>query len=93
MYVGVIHRISDSEPWAAALRAGDLSIFPPEMHLVTMATSEQVDRAVCLWQAPSPDFVREALDRVFGAAASSECFAVPDAFSYLAAPQPASAGV
>ena len=93
MYVGVIHRIQDRDAWAAALRAGDLSVFPPEMELVVTGTSAEADRAVCLWKAPSTEFVQETLDRLYGPVASAECFAVPDEFAYIAASTTATAAV
>ena len=53
MYVGVVHTIRDADAWAEMMRTVDVDGFPAGLELLATATAQGLDRAICLWRAPS----------------------------------------
>ena len=78
MHVGVIHTIRDQGRWDEALAGWDLSALPEGFALLATGTSQGVDRALCLWRAPSVEELQRTLDDVVGDAAVNDCFAMAD---------------
>ena len=85
MHLGVIHTIRDREAWDAAL--GAAGEFPAEVVLLGSVTQDDVSRAICIWDAPSLEFLQSMLDDMVGAAAVNDCF-VADPARSLALPAP-----
>lgn len=78
MHVGVIHTIRDRDQWDEVAGALDLSALPEGFELLATGTSQGVDRALCLWRAPSVEQLQRTLDDVLGGAAANDCFAMAD---------------
>lgn len=78
MHVGVVHTIRDQGRWDEALAAWDLSSLPEGFELLATGTSQDVDRCLCLWRAPSVASLQRTLDDVTGDAAVNDCFAMAD---------------
>ena len=57
--------------------------FPAGLELLVTGTSENVDRAICLWRAPSVEQLQSALDQLAGQFAVNDCFAVSDEFTEI----------
>jgi hypothetical protein len=75
-YIVAIHDISDPDrfwAWTSAEPPGEL---PPGVTLHSVYPRDDGLRAVCLWEAPSVDAVREILDAGSGDAARNEYFEV-----------------
>jgi hypothetical protein len=81
MYVGVIHTIRDATAWAEMMRSLGPDSFPSGLELLATATSQDVDRAICLWRAPSVEKLQTTLDEVAGQIAVNDCFGVSDEFT------------
>ena len=78
MHVGVVHTIHDQGQWDKAVGGLDLSALPEGFELLATGTSQGVDRALCLWRAPSVEQLQRTLDDVLGDAAVNDCFAMAD---------------
>jgi len=92
MYVGVVHTIRDAEGWMEMLRSTDASSFPG-LELLSTGTSADIDRAICLWRAPSLETAQAVLDEVVGQYAQNDCFAVADETVVVAGPVTQAASV
>ena len=74
MYVSVIHTISEPDPFWAAAEAG---LDTPEgVTLHSSYPNGDGSKAVCLWEGPSADAVRDFVDGAAGSYASNEYFEV-----------------
>lgn len=93
MHVGVIHTIRDQGQWDKAVGGLDLSALPEGFELLASGTSQGVDRALCLWRAPSVEQLQHTLDDVCGSAAVNDCFAMADDRVILPAVSGQAAGV
>jgi hypothetical protein len=84
VYVGVIHTIRDADAWAEMMRSVDVDNLPAGLELLATGTAQGVDRAICLWRAPSVAELQTTLDEMTGAFAVNDCFAVSDGFTIVA---------
>jgi hypothetical protein len=92
MYVGVVHTIRDAEGWMEMLRSTDASTFPG-LELLSTGTSADIERAICLWRAPSLETAQAVLDETVGQYARNDCFAVADETVVVAGPVTQAASV
>lgn len=88
MYVGAIHTIRDADAWAEMMRSVGPDSFPAGFELLATATSQDVDRAICLWRAPSVGQLQTTLDQMAGQIAVNDCFGVSDEFTSVAGLSP-----
>jgi hypothetical protein len=74
MHVGVIHRISDpkgfQEAEEQALEAG----LPEDFRLPVHAATRDHTTAICVWQGPSVDAVRDLVESVVGPYSENEYY-------------------
>jgi hypothetical protein len=75
MHVGVIHTITDRAAWDRITGGLDLNGLPEGFVLHCTMTSDDVTKAICLWDAPSAAQLQSMLDDTFQAAARNDCFA------------------
>ena len=73
MYVAVIHSISHPEEFWRAAEQGE---FPEGVNLHSSLPNTDGSRAVCLWEAESPDAVRDVVEGTVGEFSSNEYFEV-----------------
>jgi hypothetical protein len=92
MYVGVVHTIRDADGWMEMLRSTDASSFPG-LELLSTGTSADIDRALCLWRAPSLETAQSVLDETVGQYAQNDCFALADETVVVAGPVSQAASV
>ncbi len=59
---------------------------PEGYDLLATGTATGVDRALCLWDAPSVADLQRTLDEMVGTAARNDCFALAPERSYVAPP-------
>ena len=88
MYVGAIHTVRDATAWAEMMRSLGPDSFPAGFELLATGTSQGVDRAICLWRAPSVEQLQATLDQVAGQIAVNDCFGVSDEFTLVAGRSP-----
>jgi hypothetical protein len=62
--------------------------FPAGFEPLATGTSESVDRAICLWRAPSVEQLQATLDQMAGQIAVNDCFGVSDEFTSVAGRSP-----
>jgi hypothetical protein len=91
MYVGVIHTVRDATAWAEMMRSLGPDSFPAGLELLATGTSQDVDRAICLWRAPSVEQLQTTLDQLAGQIAVNDCFGVSDEFTSVAGQSPQAA--
>ena len=75
MHVAAIHRISDPDKFFAVAQEA-LAALPEGMKVDQMLPSVDGSSALCLWQAPSVDAVRDFVDERSGGLAVNEFFEV-----------------
>jgi hypothetical protein len=73
MYVVVQHTVSDP---AVFWNSTDPNKLPPELKLHHVFPTPDGARAVCIWEAKSPDAVREYLEPLLGRVSRNEYYAV-----------------
>ena len=66
MHVGVIHRISDPEAFQEAEQKALEAGLPDDFRLPVHAESRDHTTAICIWQGPSVDAVRDLVESVVG---------------------------
>ena len=88
MYVGAIHTVRDATAWAEMMRSLGPDSFPAGFELLATGTSQGVDRAICLWRAPSVEELQSTLDQMAGQIAVNDCFGVSDEFTLIAGRSP-----
>jgi hypothetical protein len=93
MYVGAIHTIRDADAWAEMMRSLGPDSFPAGLELLATGTSQDVDRAICLWRAPSVEQLQTTLDQMAGQIAVNDCFGVSDEFTSIMGQTPQAATV
>jgi hypothetical protein len=93
MYVGAIHTIRDADAWAEMMRSLGPDSFPAGLELLATGTSQDVDRAICLWRAPSVEQLQTTLDQMAGQIAVNDCFGVSDEFTSIMGQSPQAATV
>ena len=74
MHIGVIHTITDRAAWDRITGELDPSGFPEGFTLHCTMTSDDVAKAICMWDAPSTGQLQSMLDDVFQEAARNDCF-------------------
>jgi hypothetical protein len=87
VYVCAIHTIRDRGRWEEMMRGFDPSTLPAGTDLIATATSIDVDRAICLWQAPDVPGLQAILDDLAGEFAVNDLFPASDEFTMVAPPQ------
>jgi hypothetical protein len=88
MFISVIHRISDPDAFAATA-ANAMKDIPADLKLHQAMTGDDRSTAVCLWEAPTVDSVRNLLDPLFEASCKNEYVAI-DASNSMGLPTVAS---
>ncbi|MCW2509497.1 MAG: hypothetical protein JWP68_2645 [Modestobacter sp.] len=91
MFVGAIHTVRDATAWAEMMRGLGPDSFPAGFELLATGTSQGVDRAICLWRAPSVEQLQATLDQIAGHIAVNDCFGVSDEFTLVAGQSPQAA--
>ena len=71
MFVSVIHRINDFDGFFATASV-IMDKMPSDLKLPQYFTTSDHSTAVCLWEAPSADRVKEFLEPVIGKYSSNE---------------------
>jgi hypothetical protein len=76
MNVGVIHRISDPKAFQQAERAALEAGLPEGFHLPVHAEAPDHTTAMCVWDGPSVDAIRDLVESVVGEYSRNEYFEV-----------------
>jgi hypothetical protein len=76
MHVGVIHRISDPEAFEQAEQKALEAGLPEEFQLPVHAATPDHSKAICIWQGPSVDAVRDLVESVVGEYSENEYYEV-----------------
>jgi hypothetical protein len=76
MHVGVIHRISDPEAFEQAEQKALEAGLPEEFQLPVHAATPDHSTAICIWQGPSVDAVRDLVESVVGEYSENEYYEV-----------------
>ncbi len=88
MFISVIHRISDPEAFAATA-ASAMKDIPADCRLHQAMAGEDRSTAICLWEAPTLDRVRNLLEPLFGRVCKNEYVPI-DASNSMGLPTAAS---
>jgi hypothetical protein len=76
MHVGVIHRISDPEAFEEAEQKALEAGLPEEFGLPVHAATPDHSMAICIWEGPSVDAVRDLVESVVGGYSKNEYYEV-----------------
>ncbi len=76
MHVGVIHRISDPEAFQQAEQAALDAGLPEGFRLPVHAETPDHTTALCIWEGPSVDAVRDLVESVVSEYSQNEYFEV-----------------
>jgi hypothetical protein len=76
MHVGVIHRISDPEAFQQAEHAALDAGLPEGFRLPVHAETPDHTTALCIWEGPSVDAVRDLVESVVSEYSQNEYFEV-----------------
>ena len=76
MHVGVIHRISDPEAFERAEREAVEAGLPEGVGLPVHAATPDHSIAICIWEAPSVDAVRDLVESAVGPYSENEYYEV-----------------
>ncbi len=76
MHVGVIHRISDPKAFQQAERAALDAGLPEGFRLPVHAGTPDHTTALCIWEGPSVDAVRDLVESVVSEYSQNEYFEV-----------------
>ena len=76
MHVGVIHRISDPEAFQQAEHEALEAGLPEGFGLPVHAETPDHTTAICIWQGPSVDAVRDLVESVVGEYSQNEYYEV-----------------
>ncbi len=76
MHVGVIHRISDPEAFQQAEQAALDAGLPEGFRLPVHAETPDHTTALCIWEGPSVDAVRDLVESVVSEFSQNEYFEV-----------------
>jgi hypothetical protein len=74
MHVGVIHRISDPEAFQEAEQKALEAGLPDDFRLPVHAATRDHATAICIWQGPSVDAVRDLVESVVGQYSENEYY-------------------
>ena len=88
MHVVAKHTIVDRDRFAA-MDPKDVALGgPPGVRALTFLPSRDLSEAICIWETPSVEAVRDYLDPVTAGVAENSYFAIEDALA-IGLPQPA----
>jgi len=73
MFISVIHRISDPEAFSATA-ASAMKDIPADFKLHQAVTGNDRSTAICLWEAPTVESVRNLLEPLFGRVCKTNTF-------------------
>jgi peptidyl-tRNA hydrolase len=76
MHVGVIHRISDPEAFEQAEQKALEAGLPEGLGLPVHAATTDHSTAICIWEGPSVDAVRDVVESTVGAYSKNEYYEV-----------------
>jgi hypothetical protein len=76
MHVGVIHRILDPEAFQQAEQAALHAGLPEGIRLPVHAETPDHMTALCIWEGPSVDAIRDLVESVVGEYSQNEYFQV-----------------
>jgi hypothetical protein len=76
MHVGVIHRISDPEAFEQAEQAALNAGLPKGIRLPVQAATPDHTTALCVWEGPSVNAIRDLVESVVGEYSQNEYFEV-----------------
>ena len=76
MHVGVIHRISDPQGFQQAEEKALAGGLPDGFRLPVHAETRDHSTAICIWEAPSVDAVRDLVESTVGAYSENEYYEV-----------------
>jgi hypothetical protein len=76
MFIAIVHDIHD--PTTFQQRAEQVFPLPEGLHVHKFFPSTKLDQAVCLYEAPSVDQLREYLDGTLGDASTQRYFPVAE---------------
>ena len=76
MHVGVIHRISDPEAFERAEQEALEAGLPADFRLPVHAATRDHSTAICIWEGPSVDAVRDLVESVVGEYSENEYYEV-----------------
>ena len=76
MHVGVIHRISDPKAFQQAEQAALDAGLPEGIRLPVHAETPDHTTALCIWEGPSVDAIRDLVESVVGEYSQNEYFQV-----------------
>jgi len=74
MHVGVIHRISDPEAFKQAEQKAAEAGLPDDFRLPVQAATPDHSTAICIWEGPSVDTVRDLVESVVGQYSETEYY-------------------
>ncbi len=74
MHVGVIHRISDPEAFQQAEQKALEAGLPEGFRLPVHAETPDHSTAICIWEGPSVEAVRDLVESVVGEYSENEYF-------------------
>ncbi len=76
MHVGVIHRISDPQAFQQAEQKALAAGLPEGFRLPVHAETPDHSTAICIWDGPSVDAVRDLVESVVGEHSQNEYYEV-----------------
>ncbi|HEX2073992.1 MAG TPA: hypothetical protein VHF92_09420 [Geodermatophilus sp.] len=76
MHVGVIHRISDPQAFQQAEQKALAAGLPEGFRLPVHAETPDHSTAICIWDGPSVDAVRELVESTVGEYSQNEYYEV-----------------
>ena len=76
MHVGVIHRISDPQAFQQAEQKALEGGLPEGFRLPVHAETPDHSTAICIWEGPSVDAVRDLVESVVGNYSQNEYYEV-----------------
>lgn len=76
MHVGVIHRISDPEAFEQAEEKALEAGLPEGIGLPVSAATHDHSTAICIWEGPSVDAIRDLVESVVGQYSENEYYEV-----------------
>jgi hypothetical protein len=76
VHVGVIHRITDAEAFNKAEQEALEAGLPDEFRLPVHAAAPDHSTAICIWEGPSVDAVRDLVESVVGEHSQNEYYEV-----------------
>jgi hypothetical protein len=76
MHIGVIHRISDPEAFEQAEQKALEAGLPEGIGLPVSAATSDHSTAICIWEGPSVDAIRDLVESTVGEYSDNEYYEV-----------------